>query len=170
MNFSNDPIDGVGIIQLFIPIITFAMGYFLTNIGYKRDRKLGIVREKFEKLYHPFFMLINELGADTEDGAGFAFDTENTSILKRFFDHLLSNVYLASSEGQQLILETRILFVSSIAKGDRIDEEKVQLFEQSISVLFDHLLQEYMKSAKALGYDLGQAESRVGVLESGVAK
>ena len=65
--------DVVEIIKLFIPVITFAMGYFLTDIGYKRDRKLSIVREKFEKLYHPFYMLINELGTEREEG--FAFDT-----------------------------------------------------------------------------------------------
>ena len=157
--------DVIRIIQLFIPVITFAMGYYLSNIRYKRDRKLSIIREKFEKLYHPFFMLINELGTDTEDGAGFAFDTENTSILKRFFDHLLSNVYLASCEGQQLILQTRVLFVCDIAKGDGIDKEKEQLFEKSIGALFDHLMQEYLKAGKALGYDLGEAEGKIGIIE-----
>ena len=158
--------DVMGIIQLFIPIITFAMGYFLTDIGYRRNRKLSIIREKFEKLYHPFFVLINELGTDTDDGVGMAFDTENTSVLKRFFDHLFPNMYLASSKGQQLILETRMLFVSNLAKGDTVDKEKEQLLEKSISALFEHLIQEYVQSAKALGYDLGNTESRIGIVES----
>ena len=146
--------DVMGLIQLFIPVITFLMGYFLTDIGYKRDRKLSIIREKFEKLYHPFFMMLNELGTDTEDGAGFAFDTDNTSTLGRFFAHLFSNIYLASPEGQRLIMETRMLFVSNMAKGDTVEEENKHLFEESISELFGHLINEYTKSAKALGYDL----------------
>jgi len=158
--------DVMGIVQLLVPIITFAMGYFLTNIGYKRDRRLSIIREKFEKLYHPFFMLINELGTDTEDGAGFAFDTENPAVLKRFFDHLLSNVHLASSQGQQLILETRALFVTQIVKGDQADQEMLALFEQSISALFGHLLQEYVKSATALGYEFGDALGQAGIKEN----
>ena len=166
LNDANGPVSVMGVIQLLIPVVTFAMGYFLTDIGYKRDRKLSIVREKFEKLYHPFFMLINELGTETEDGAGFAFDTENTAVLKRFFDHLFTNVHLASCEGQQLILETRMLFVSEIAKGDGIDKEKEQLFEKSISALFLHLLQEYIQSAKALGYDVGFVEGHTGIIES----
>jgi len=142
------------IVQICIPVITFLMGYFLTNIGYMRSRKLDIVREKFEKLYHPFFLLVNELGTDTEDGFGLAFDTENTSLVKRLIDHLFVNVYLASSEGQRLILETRILLISNMAKGDTVEKENIELFEKSISVLFEHLLLEYMKSAKDLGYDL----------------
>ena len=29
----------VEIIMMLIPVITFSMGYFLTNISYKRDRR-----------------------------------------------------------------------------------------------------------------------------------
>jgi len=166
MNNRGDSVGFLEILQLLIPIATFAMGYLLTNIGYKRDRKLSVIREKFVKLYHPFYLLVNELGTDTEDGAGFAFDTEDTFTLKRFFDLLLPNVYLASSEGQKLILETRMLFFSNIAKDNHVDEDKAQLFENSISALFGHLIQEYVKSAKALGYDLCDAEGQMGIIES----
>jgi len=145
----------VEIVQLCIPVITFLMGYFLTSIGYRRNRKLDIVREKFDKLYHPFFLLMNELGTDTEDGFGLAFDTDNTSVTKRLIDHLFTHVYLATSEGQRLILETRVLFVSNTAKGNRVGKEDEELFENTIRALFEHLLQEYMKSATALGYELG---------------
>jgi len=145
------------ITQLLIPVVTFLMGYFLTNIGYKRDRKLNIIREKFEKLYHPFYMLINELGTDTGDGAGFAFNTEDSPVIRKLLDHLTANVYLASSEGQKLIWETRIIFISCVAAGNTVNKEKEQLFEKSISALFEHLIQEYLKSANALGYDLGGA-------------
>jgi hypothetical protein len=147
----------IDIIQLFIPIATFAMGYFLTNIGYKRNRKLSIIREKFEKLYHPFYMMINELG--TENEIGFAFDTENRSVLKPFISHLITNSYLATNEGQHLIWETRKLFVCCTAEGYVVDKEKEHALEKSIGVLFEHLLKEYIKSANALGYELGGAEA-----------
>jgi len=140
-----------GGLQLFIPVITFAMGYYLTNIGYRRDRKLSITREKFEKLYHPFYMLIHELGTDREDGI--ALGGDNPSEFKPFIDLLTTNAYLASSEGQRLIWETRGILVSCIAESD-INEEKDQLLANSIGKLFEHLIQEYMNSAAALGYDL----------------
>jgi len=146
--------DVLEIIKLFIPIITFAMGYFLTDIRYKRDRRLSIIREKFEKLYHPFYMLIHELGTDAE--GGFAFDTEDGSVLKRFLDHLSTNAYLASPGGQKLIWETRTLFVSCLAEGYKIDKEKEQLLEEPIGTLFAYMLQEYVKSAKALGYEIDE--------------
>ena len=149
--------DVIGIITLFIPVVTFAMGYFLTDIGYKRDRKLSIVREKFEKLYHPFYMLVCELGTDTEGGDGFALNTEDSSAFGQLFDHLIHNAYLATSEGQSLIWETRMLFVSCNADGNNIDKEKEQLLEKSIRALFGHLIQEYVKSASALGYDLSSS-------------
>ncbi|MCL2702067.1 MAG: hypothetical protein FWE91_00445 [Defluviitaleaceae bacterium] len=143
----------IGIIQLLIPVVTFAMGYFLTDIGYKRDRKLSIVREKFEKLYHTFYVLLHEFGTDTEEG--FAFDTENSAVLKPIIDHLTTNAYLASSEGQKLIWKTRNIYISYMSRGeDIIDKEKDQLFEKSLTALFDHLILEYVKAAKALGYDL----------------
>jgi hypothetical protein len=148
----------VEIIQLCIPVVTFAMGYFLTGIGYKRDRKLCIIREKFEKLYHPFYVLIHEFGMESEKG--FAFDTENGPMLKPLLDHLTANAYLASTEGQAIIWETRNLFVSYMAKGDSIDKEKGQLLEKAFAALFEHLILQYMKSANALGYDSG-GEGRV---------
>ena len=144
--------DFIGIMQLFIPIITFAMGYFLTDIGYKRDRKLSIIREKFDRLYHPFFVLVNELGMDTE--LGFAFDSENGDILKPILEHLTRNAYLTTAEGQKLIWETRYLFVLGAAEAGTVDKDKEELFATSIGALFEHLIQEYMKSAKALGYEL----------------
>jgi len=153
--------DIIGIIQIFIPVITFAMGYFLTNIGYKRDRKLSIMREKFEKLYHPFYIMINELGTDVE--LGFAFDTENRSVIKPFIQHLAVNSYLATSKGQTLIWETRRLFVCCTAENYIIDKEKEQQLEQLISELFEHFVQEYIKSADALGYELGGAEAVTGI-------
>jgi hypothetical protein len=140
-------VDFIDIIQLFIPVITFAMGYFLTNIGYKRDRKLSIIREKFDRLYHPFYVLINELGTDNE--AGFEFDSENLDALKPILEHLTKNAHLASAEGQMLIWEARYFFVSGEIKKD--EEE---LFSKSLGALLEHLIQGYMKSAKALGYEL----------------
>jgi hypothetical protein len=145
--------DVLGVIQLFIPIITFAMGYFLTDIGYKRDRKLGIIREKFDRLYHPFYILINEHGTDHETG-GFAFDNENLDVLKPILDHLTKNSHLATTEGQMLIWETRYHFISIATEEETIDKDKEELFGKSLGALLEHLIQEYMKSAKALGYEL----------------
>jgi len=144
--------DVLGVIQLFIPVITFAMGYFLTDIGYKRDRKLGIIREKFDRLYHPFYILINELG--TEHETGFAFDSENLDVLKPILDHLTKNSHLATTEGQMLIWETRYHFISIMTEEETIDKDKEELFTKSLGALLEHLIQEYMKSAKALGYEL----------------
>ena len=141
----------MSIMQLLIPVITFAMGYFLTNIGYKRDRELSVVREKFDRLYHPFFVLVNELGMDNE--AGFAFDSENADVLKPILEHLTKNAYLATAEGQKLIWETRYLFVSGAVERKPSDNEE-ELFAKAIGALFEHLIQEYMKSASALGYEL----------------
>ncbi|MCL2368055.1 MAG: hypothetical protein FWC72_03585 [Oscillospiraceae bacterium] len=146
--------DVIRIIQLFIPVITFAMGYFLTNIGYKRDRKLGIIREKFEKLYHPFYLLLYELGTDTEDGEGLELGTEGAggySALKPFFEHLTANVYLASPEGQKRFAEARKLFVGCCRVNDQETEEQ---FGESFNGLCEYLLLEYVKAGKALGYDL----------------
>ena len=144
--------DFIGILQLFIPVITFAMGYFLTDIGYKRDRKLSIIREKFDRLYHPFFVLVNELGMD--NGLGFAFDSENGAALKPILEHLTKNAYLATAEGQKLIWETRYLFVSGAAEGEATGQDQEELFAKSLGAMFEHLIQEYMKSAHALGYEL----------------
>jgi len=157
--------DVIGIIQLLIPVITFAMGYFLTNIGYKRDRKLSIMREKFEKLYHPFYLLLHELGTDTKDGEALELGAEGYSGFKPFFDHLKYNMYLASPEGQKLFWETRKLFYSCTADSERIDEEKDLLFGQSFGALCEYLLLEYVKAAKALGYEL-DAEEHTGITES----
>jgi hypothetical protein len=144
--------DFINIIQLFIPVITFAMGYFLTDIGYKRDRKLSIIREKFDRLYHPFYVLVNELGMESE--LGFAFDSENGAMLKPILEHLTKNSYLTTAEGQKLIWETRYLFVSGATEGETIGKDKEELFAKSIGALFEYLIQEYMKSANALGYEL----------------
>jgi len=149
--------DIFGIIQLFIPIITFAMGYFLTDIGYRRDRKLNIVREKFEKLYHPFYMLIHELGTDREDGI--AIGGDDPAVFKPLIDHLSANAYLASTEGQKLIWETRYIVVACMGKGQSLDEEQDKLLTQSIETLFSYLIEEYMKSATALGYELSNLAS-----------
>ena len=156
--------DVMGIIQLFIPIVTFAMGYFLTDIGYKRDRKLSIVREKFEKLYHPFYLMIHELGSDREDGAiEIGGDDEDAfTALKPFLDHLMKNVYLASPEGQKLFAETRLLFIECTKGGDILDKEKAQQFEVSFGSLCNYLVLEYLKTVKTLGYEL-DAEGFAGV-------
>jgi len=146
--------DALGIIQLLIPIATFAMGYFLTNIGYKRDRKLNVVRERFEKLYHPFYLMMHEFGTDTEDGEGLELAAEGYSGLKPFFDHLKHNMYLASPEGQKLFWDTRKIFYACMADGDSAGEEKEQRFGQSFGVLCEYLMREYVKTAKALGYEL----------------
>jgi len=154
--------DYIGIIQLLVPVATFAMGYYLTDIGYKRERKLSITREKFEKLYHPFYMMINELGTAREEG--FEFDTETEegrNGLKQLLDHLIANVYLASSEGQSLFWETRRLFISCTTKGDTNDKEKEQLLEKSLGELFGYLIMEYIKSANALGYEFDAAKAFV---------
>jgi len=145
--------DFMSIFQLIIPVITFLMGFFLTNIGYKRDRKLSITREKFEKLYHPFYVLVHSLGTDREDGI--ALGGDDPATFKPFIDHLTANAYLASTEGQRLIWETRSLVVSYTAEGNVMDEEKDMILTKSIEKLFTHLIQEYMKSATVLGYELG---------------
>jgi hypothetical protein len=145
------------IIQLFIPVITFAMGYFLTGIGYKRDRKLSIIREKFEKLYHPFYLLLHELGTDTADGEGLELAAEGYSGLRPLINHLTENVYLTSSEGQKRFMETRKLFICCcMAEGDSLDKEKEQLFEASFGALIDYLMLEYVKAATTLGYEIGE--------------
>jgi len=161
--------DFISIITLIIPVITFAMGYFLTNVGYKRDRKLSIIREKFDRLYHPFYVLINELGTDAEidDVVGFAFDSENMDTLKPILAHLTKSAYLATAEGQALIWETRHLFVLYVNKeGETIDKDEEDLFAKSIGALFEHLIQEYVKSANALGYELMGMVAKAGSSKS----
>ena len=157
--------DVIGIIQLLIPVVTFVMGYFLTSIGYKRDRKLSIIREKFEKLYHPFYLLIHELGTDTADGEGLELGAEGPSAFKPFLDHLTANMYLASSEGQRLFWETRKLLVCCMTENDMIDKENEEEFGQLFGALCEYLILEYVKAAKALGYEL-EAETRAGTTES----
>jgi len=159
--------DVIDIIQLFIPVVTFAMGYFLTSIGYKRDRNLSIIREKFEKLYHPFYMLMNELGTEREEG--FEFSSENAegvAAIKQLLDHLITNMYLASSDGQKIFWETRKLFISSMSEGNLVlDKEKEEQLDKLLGELFGYLLQEYVKTANALGYELGDAEARTESIE-----
>ena len=148
--------DVMGIIQLLIPVITFAMGYFLTDIGYKRDRKLCIVREKFEKLYHPFYLILHECGSDREDGAievG-GVGEEGFTAIKPFLDHLMKNIYLASPDGQKLFAEARLLFIECTKKGNSLDKEKAQQFETSFGALCNYLILEYLKTVKTLGYEL----------------
>ena len=140
--------EAIEIIRLLIPVVTFAMGYLLTNIGYKRDKKLRVTREKFEKLYHPFYMLLNELATDKEEG--FYIDTDDSSALKQFLDLLAVNMYLASAEVQQLFWKTRKLFISCMAEGGMLDKEKKPLLEKSCGELFVHLMREYVESASAL--------------------
>jgi len=144
--------DAFDILQLFIPIITFAMGYFLTNIGYRRDRKLAIAREKFEKLYHPFILMIHDLGNDTAEG--FELSSEDSLVFKQLFNHLSANGYLATSKGQRLIWETRALWHQCLEAGDKVSEDTEEQLGQSITELFQYLMHEYAKSANALGYDL----------------
>ena len=144
--------DVVVIVQLFIPVITFAMGYFLTDIGYRRDKKLNLVRERFDKLYHPFYMLALEHGTGRADGV--AIGAGGNEEFTHFVDHLAANSYLASSEGQKIIWETRYLLVSCIAKESEPDEESEALLGESISKMFDYFMQEYMKAANKLGYEL----------------
>ena len=144
--------DVIDIIQLFVPVITFAMGYFLTDIGYRRDRKLNLVREKFDKLYHPFYMLALEQGTDRADGV--AIGSGGIAEFKPFLDHLTANSYLAPSEGQKLIWETRYLLFSSMAKGDDISEEEDLQLGESLGKMFEYFMQEYTKSANSLGYEL----------------
>jgi len=149
----------INIIQLLIPIITFAMGYFLTNIGYKRDRKLSIIREKFEKLYHPFYLLLHELGASREDGESLEIAGESFSEFRPFFEHLTANVYLASPEGQRRYVEAHKLFLGCcMAEGDlgSVDSEREQQFGESFDALVQYLMSEYVKTAKALGYELDE--------------
>ena len=145
--------DVVVIIQLFIPVITFAMGYFLTDIGYRRDRKLSLVREKFDKLYHPFYMMVLEHGTERTDGA-FAIGGGGVAEFKPFLDHLAANSYLATSDGQKMIWETRYFLLSCLAKEDELDEETDTKLGESIGAMFAFFVQEYMKSANKLGYEL----------------
>jgi len=147
--------DFMGILQLLIPVITFAMGYFLTNIGYKRDRKLSIFREKFEKLYHPFYLMITELGSDRADGTiELGNEDEVFSSLKPFIDHLMKNIYLASPEGQKLFSKVRLLHIECTIAGDNVNKEKAHQFEESFGALCNYLINEYLKTTKTLGYEL----------------
>lgn len=159
MDYANGSINLMEIFQLLIPVVTFAMGYYLTNIGYKRDRKIAIVRERFEKLYHPFYLLMHELGSNTEDGEGLELGGEGYADLEPFFAHLTSNVYLASSEGQTLFWETRKLFFSCLRDSKNVDEEKGAKFGESFGTLCNYLLEEYVKTAKELGYALDEDEA-----------
>ena len=145
--------DVFGIIQLIIPVVTFLMGYFLTDIGYRRNRRLNVIRETFEKLYHPFYMMMLELGTDRDDGL-VAIDGDDPAVLKQVIDHLTANAYLATSKGQTLIWETRSIVVSCMAEDNKPDKEKDELLAKSIGALFEHLIEEYMRSATALGYEL----------------
>ena len=163
MPFSDGKTNIMDIIQLILPVVTFAMGYFLTGIAHKRDTKIRIMREKFEKLYHPFFVMVNELGTETEEG--FAFSVKDREVLKQFFDHFSKNMYLATSDGQRIFWETRSLFFRCTAEGDALNAEQERLFDESMSELFGYLLQEYVKNANALGYDLGDAETRADAAE-----
>ena len=163
MNFSNESIDIMEVITLILPVLTFVMGYFLTGIEHKRERKLGIIREKFEKLYHPFYVMINELGTETEEG--FAFSAKDSSVLKPLFDHFSKNMYLTSADGQKLFWETRGLLMRCIAEGENLSKELEHQFDLSMSSLFGYLIQEYVKSANILGYELGNAESYTDVTE-----
>ena len=151
--------DILRIIQLFIPIITFAMGYFLTDIGYKRDRKISIIREKFEKLYHPFYLLLHELGTNQEDGESLEIGGESYSELRPFFKHLTANMYLASPEGQKHFIEAHKLFLNCcVAEGGSgsIDSERDRQFGKSFDALVQYLMSEYVKAAKTLGYEIGE--------------
>jgi len=147
-----EQMDFMGIIQLLVAVVTFAMGFFLTNIGYKRDRKLSIIREKFDGLYHPFVIMVIELGTDNE--LGFTFDSKDRAKLKSILEHLTKNAYLTTAEGQKLIWETRYFFLSVAAEGETNNKDKEEQFAKSLSALFEHLIQEYMKSANTLGYEL----------------
>jgi len=151
--------NALSIIQLVIPVITFAMGYFLTNIGYKRDRKLSIIREKFEKLYHPFYLMLHELGTSQEDGESLGLGGENVSELSPFFKHLTANIYLASHEGQKHYMEAYKLFLGCCmaeSGSGNIDLEREQQFAKSFDALVQYLMLEYVKTAKALGYEVGE--------------
>ena len=156
MTITAEPIDAMELITLILPVLTFVMGYFLTGIEHKRERKLSIMREKFEKLYHPFFVMINELGTETEEG--FAFSVQDAPVVKRFFDHFSKNMYLASADGQKLFWETRSLFMSCTAKGEPVSPEQEAQIDAAMAALFGYLIQEYIKSANALGYELGSAD------------
>jgi len=149
--------DILRIIQLFIPIITFAMGYFLTNIGYKRDRKLSIVREKFEKLYHPFYLLLHEIGKAADDIDGIELGHEGFLTLAPFFKHLTANMYLASPQGQELYLKAYKVFHHCCkAEESGISEERLQEFGQTFDALVQYLMAEYAGAAKTLGYEIGE--------------
>ena len=158
MHFSDEPIYIMDFFKLVIPVVTFAMGYYLTNIGYKRDRRLSIVREKFDRLYHPFYLLMHELGSNTADGEGLELGAEDISGFEPFFEHLTANMYLTSSEGQKLFWETRKLFISCLATGDNLDPEKEAAFGASFGALCEYLLQEYVETGKTLGYELVEDE------------
>ena len=157
MRFSNGPIDIMGIITLLLPVVTFAMGYYLTGIEHKRELKRRILREKFEKLYHPFYVMINELGTASEEGI--AFSAEDSEVIKRFFDHFMTNAYLANTEGQKLFWDARSQFYRFVSDGDNKSKEKEQKLDEAMGALFGHFLMEYINLANALGYELGNVKN-----------
>ena len=79
---------------------------------------------------------------------------EDCSILKPFFDHLVANAYLSTSAGQKLIWDTHALWVGCLKDGSAIDEKKEQQLQKAFSALVDYLLQDYLKHATALGYEI----------------
>ena len=155
MRFSNEPIDFMDILRLLLPVITFAMGYLLTGVAHKRALKRDILRERFEKLYHPFYIMINELG--TESAEGFAFSVGDGTVIKSFFDHLTRNIYLASTEGQALFWQTRSLFYRCVTNENPLSPESEHAIDEALGALFSHLLMAYLRCANALGYNLGDA-------------
>jgi len=148
----------IEILTFVIPVITFAMGYYLTNIGYKRERKLSIIREKFEKLYHPFYLMGFELGIEAEEG-GLILDLEDGYVVKQLIDHLTKNIYLASIESQTLFMEVKSLYLSMMNSSDCIDEEKMKT---PFLDLVTTLMNEYAECLIVLGYlnkkDIEKAE------------
>jgi len=158
--------DIMGIIQLLLPVATFAMGFFLTDIQYRREKKMRVIREKFEKLLHPFWMLINELGADRPEGL--ALDVKNTEVFQPILDHLLQNSYLAPAKGQEMVWTMRAVGLLRATDTDDIDRSTLESLEatfgdfENVEKLYERLTGEcfvyymklYEKTAKILGYEM----------------
>jgi len=72
----------------------------------------------------------------------------------------MSNMYLASPEGQRLFADARKLFVCCcMAKSNVANEEQEELLGQLFGALCEYLMKEYAKSALALGYDIDDSEN-----------
>ncbi|MCL2406635.1 MAG: hypothetical protein FWC95_01765 [Defluviitaleaceae bacterium] len=157
MRFSNDPIDVIQIIQLFIPVLTFAMGYFLSAIAHKRAHNLAmeraLEREKFDNLYHPIFIMLISLGKDVKEGISMP-STRDTAAVNQIILLLKERIYLAPLNTQKNAWEFihKIKFIQQEVNLETADEAVCNDLDVKFGMLIGVLLNEYKLTADKLGY------------------